>query len=229
MDFLTLVGEVHRESGSGGTAPTTLTGLRGENERLKNWTARAYLEIQEKFSDWKFLWNQHSMAITAGTALYNPLLAGGLSLSPNSNIGEYDRDTFFIGTDKLEVVDYLDVKSIAAPTTAGAPWQAVIMPDDGLRIDPIPDADATLTFDYWSTPVGLTNDDDEPVIPLRFHQAIIGKALIFYANYENAPEIRQTGEEMYMEWMQKLEADQLPGDRYQHVKAEGGNMVIEVE
>ena len=37
MNFLTLVQELHRESGSGGTAPTTLSGLRGENLRLKKW------------------------------------------------------------------------------------------------------------------------------------------------------------------------------------------------
>lgn len=228
MDFLTLVQEVHRESGSGGTAPTTLLDLRGENERLKNWVARAYLEIQELHSDWKFLWNQHSMEVLASQSIYNPLLGVGLSLSPSSQIGEMDRETFFLDGDKLTAIDYLEVRHIAVETTEGAPYQVVMMPDDSLRLDPPPTSDGTLIFDYWATPANLTNNADEPALPVRFHRVIIGKALIMYANYENAPEILKTGQEMYVEWMMRLESDQLPGDRYQHSKAEGGDMVIEV-
>lgn len=78
MDFLLLVQELHRESGSGGTAPTSLVDLRGENLRLKNWISRAYLEILEKHSDWKFMWQQYEMAIVESTSSYSPLLAGGI-------------------------------------------------------------------------------------------------------------------------------------------------------
>ena len=39
----------------------------------------------------------------------------------------------------------------------------------------------------------------------------------------------QSGNDMYLEWKELLEADQLPGDRFMHRKAEGNSMVIVVE
>lgn len=229
MDFLTLVQETHRESGSGGTAPTSLTGLRGENLRLKNWVARAYLEIQHRHSDWKYLWRQYQMPVIAGQALYAPLPSSGMALAPSSQIGEYDRGTFFLYGEAIGTVNYLEIKGTAPPTDTGNPHQVVIMPNDSLRLDVIPALDGILLFDYWATPNTLINNHDEPSIPARFHNVIVGKALTHYAKYENAPEIMTAGNEMYAEWMMALESDQLPGDRHMHKQAEGNDMVIGVE
>lgn len=130
---------------------------------------------------------------------------------------------------KINVVNYIDVKELARPTDEGIPSQVVIMPDDSLRLDPTPNAAGLLKFDYWQSATPLINNGDEPVFPNRFHYAIVGKALIFYATYENAPDSLQQGQLMYGEWMTKMESDQLPGDRHMHAKAEGNDMVIEVE
>ena len=95
MDFLALVQEVHRESGSGGTAPTALNVLKGENLRLKNWVNKAYRHILRRYTDWKFMWAQSSFDTIIDQAGYNPEDLGGM-ISPNSGVREYDRKTFFL-------------------------------------------------------------------------------------------------------------------------------------
>jgi len=228
MDYLTLVQEVHRESGSGGTAPTTLVGVAGENLRLKQWVGNAYRHILRQYTDWKFMWAQSTFPTVVDQAIYNPLDTGG-TLSPNSAIRAYDRESFFLDGDPIDVYDYIDVKREVLETNSGTPYRVVLMPDDTLRLDPPPGSVQTVTFDYWGALDYLLVDTDEPVFPLQFHEAIVGKALMYYASYENAPEIMAHGTELYMDVFGALEADQLPGHRYVHRLAEGNKMVIGVE
>lgn len=220
MDFLTLVQTVHRESGSGGIAPTSLVGLKGENLRLQNWVAQADLEIQERHSDWQFLWSQTSITLEAGVNLYYPFPNGALTVIPGSSVAEYDRDSFFLDGSRLPVVNYLDVKREPLATDVGRPYRCVLMPSDTLRFDPPPDQAYSVQFDVWRTPIMMLQSADETPIPARFHLAIVGLALQKYAKFENAPEILQAGADMYAHWLMKLEADQLPGDRYMHSKSE---------
>lgn len=228
MNYLELVQNLHRESGSGGGEPQSLTDLSGEAARLKEWVRKADHFIQSSFTDWGFLWAQHTFPTVASTFLYAPL--PGLSISPSSEIGEYDRTTFYIDGDiPLEVVNYIDVKDEPRITSAGRPFRVAIMPDDSLRLEGVPDAVYNITFDYWRAPVYLENVNDEPLIPERFHYAIVGKALMYYGKYENAPEALQHGADLFAEYYLPLMADQLPGERYQHQIAEGGDLVIEVE
>jgi len=107
------------------------------------------------------------------------------------------------------------------------------MPDTTLRLDQTPDAVYTITFDYWAKALNFIssteNDPDTTLIPERFHQAIVGKAMTYYAMYEDAPEILQRGQDKYSEWMPQLESNQLPGDRHMNSTAEGNDMVIEID
>jgi hypothetical protein len=219
VNYLELVQAVHRESASGGTAPPSLTGLRGENLRLSEWVKQADLLIQELYVDWNFRWATSSIALLASNYLYPPLV----------DIGEFDRDTFRIDGEIVQAVNYLDAKKVERETTEGSPYQVVIMPDGTLRFDPTPAEAATFTFDYWTMPVSLVDADDISVIPERFHLAIVGKALMLYAEYENAPEIMQKGTIMFGEWLNKLQSNQLPGDRYMQNKAEDNVMTMWTE
>lgn len=220
MNYLALVQDVHRESASGGTAPSTLVGVSGENLRLTKWVREADNYIQESFVDWKFLWSQDSITLVPGTYLYTP---------PGGDLGAFDRKTFKINGEPIGVVDYLEVKSSVRETSQGAVWRAVIMPDGTIRTDLTPAAADTLTYDYWVRPTELAVDGDVSAIPERFHRAIVGKALMSYAEYEGAPEIMELGKRMYSEWLLKLRSDQLPGDRYMHNKAEDNEMTIVTE
>jgi hypothetical protein len=222
MTFLELVQELHRETGAGSTAPATTLNQVGEAGRLVGWIKQANLYIQNKHTDWNFLWNRYSFSTVADTYIYVPIVG----------IDAYDRGTFLIDDEPLDVVDYLDMKSIKRETGSGLPFQAVIMPDETIRLDQTPDAIYTVRYDYWATAMDFDatteNDANTTLIPVRFHDTIIAKALTYYAMYENAPEIMQRGQDKFVEWMPQLEANQLPGDRHMNTTAEGNDMVIEV-
>jgi hypothetical protein len=219
LNYLQLTQALHRESGSGGVAPSTLVGVTGENLRLTQWIQQADLLIQELYTDWQFRWAQQTVALVADTYLY----------APTDAVAEFDRKTFKVDGMSVECVNYLAVKSDVRETTTGSPYQVVIMPDGTLRTDPTPAASGSLTFDYWAPPVALAVDADISIIPARFHLAIVGKALMMYAEYEAAEEIMKKGLTMYAEWLNKLETNQLPGDRYMQNTAEGNDMMMCVE
>ena len=64
------------------------------------------------------------------------------------------------------------------------------------------------------------NGDVSP-IPPQFHPVILGRALILYGNYEQAPEIKGQGQEIYGEYLARLENSQLPNQRYSRYQSTG--------
>jgi len=223
MTFMTLVTDLHRETGAGSVAPSTALDQVGEAGRLVDWIKQANLFIQNKHTDWLFLWSQESFVTVDGNDIE----------TPPADLAGYDRDTFFIDGEPLEAVNYIEVKQEVRESGTGKPYRVVIMPDGTLRMDQIPNGAYTITYDYWTSAVGFSsgteNDNDVSLIPERFHQAIVGLAMTYYAMYEEAPEILNRGQVKYMEWLPQLESNQLPGDRHMHSTAEGNDMVIEVE
>jgi hypothetical protein len=202
--------------------PTTTVSQVGEAQRLVSWIIKADLEIQQKHSDWKFHWGQDDFDTANGTATYDDPVAGGVST--------FDEDSFYLdSTSRISCVYYESVKGFARPTGTSQPSQVVIMPNGKLRCDPTPNGVYTISFDYWMKPVAMALNTDVSIIPEEFHDVILGKALMHYAEYENAAETMQKGQRMYADWILPLESKQLPGDRNQHRQAEGNEYVVRVE
>ena len=222
MTLLELVVELWRESGTGGPQPTTVVGQVGEANRLVQWVRQADLEIQQVHSDWNFLWGQDSITTVADTSTYADPVPEGVS--------SYDEDSFVLdGTTPIEAVRYTEVKNEIRPTGTSQPTQVVILPNGTLRCDPTPNAAYTIAFDYWAKPQAMNNDNDESLIPAEFRQVIVGKALMHYAEYENAPEIMQKAQRMYTDWFGTLMSKNLPGQRDAHTQAENNEIVVTVE
>ena len=68
--------------------------------------------------------------------------------------------------------------------------------------------------------------DDVSVIPVRYHKVILGRALILYANYENAAEAKTQGNETYTEQLARLENNQLPNQFGSRFRTGGSFEVI---
>lgn len=203
---LELVRQLHTEVGAVGTAPTTVIGLSGEAARLANWIKQADNFVQLKWVNWKFLRQEYSQPTVASTA----------TAAKPSNLKYWDFKTFKIiepgETDKnpLAAIEYDKVKASIFDTSEDIPWRVIVMPDNSLMFEPIPDAAYTIEADYYDKPTLLAANADESLIPEEFHQIIIGRAMILYANFEHAPEIKDQGEEIYVEQLALLENDQLP-------------------
>jgi hypothetical protein len=225
VTFLELVQALHAEVGAAGIAPPAVTGQLGEAARLVNWIKRADLKIQRRWINWKFLRSTFS----AG----NTTTQGVATLSAPADLNTWDLNTFMITfpgeTDKnpLPAVEYENVKGAVIDDNEGPPDRVIIMPDNSLLFEPEPDGVYTIDADYYKKPVELTNNSDVSAIPAEFHEsAILGRAIMFYANFEGAPEMSTQGNELYMEGMQELENHQLPNQNYSRLRTGGGFQVI---
>ena len=211
--FLELVEDLHRECGAAGVAPTTVLNQRGEYARLVRWVAAADVYVQKLWDNWKFMRKEYSEDTLLDTA----------ALPTVADAARYDEDTFKMiesgDTEKnpIEVVEYEDIKSEIRATASGVPDRVILMPDGTLEVDPPANGTHTISCDYYQNPVKMVGNTDTSIIPARFHDIILGRALILYANYESAPEVKAQGNEIYTETLARLENSQLPnkfGSRY---------------
>jgi hypothetical protein len=216
---LELVQQLHRDCGALGAEPTSVIDQVGEAKRLVNWIKQADNYVQLKWVNWKFLRQEYSQATTATIA----------TLTKPANLKYWDFKTFKIiepgETDKnpFEAIEYDKVKADILDTTEDIPWRAIVMPNNDLRLEPVPDDAYTIEADYYDKPTLLAANADVSLIPEEFHQVIIGRAMILYANFENAPEIKDQGEEIYVEQLALLENDQLPNQ--EHSRFNTGAMI----
>lgn len=222
MTYLELVQYLHRETGTGGPQPSTVIGQVGEAARLVYWIQRAELEIQNVHNDWDFLWSQTTFDTAIGTSDY----------AFPANAKTIDEDTIFVDSLGIQLgcVDYLAVKDDPRDLSQGVPYRVILLPSDTFRVEAVPDAIYTVRFDYFVQPTEMIVDDATlPTIPERYHLAIVGKAMTMYAMYENAPEIMQSGTQMFGEWFEAMQSNHLPGHRDMHKQAEGNYWRVEVE
>ena len=223
--FLELAQDLHSEVGAAGVPPTSVTAQTGESLRLVNWIKRADMKIQRRWINWKFLRTE----FTTG----NTTTASVGTLAAPTDLKTWDLKTMRIiypgQTDEypLPAVEYENVKRQILDDNDSVPSRVIIMPDNSLLFEPYPDGVYTILGDYYRKPVPLANNTDVSAIPEEYHDsAILGRAMIFYANFENAPEIKQQGQELYDEGMQELENHQLPNQNYSRLRTGGGFEVI---
>lgn len=206
--YLELVQDLHRDVGAAGVAPTSVTSLVGEADRLAKWVREADLYIQNLWVTWRFLWKQWTAA--------NKTTAATVLLVKPTDLNFWDFKTFKIilpgETDQnpFSVVEYDKIKDSILDTSQDIPSRAIVMPNNDLNFEPIPDAIYTILADYYVKPTPLAANADVSLIPEEYHQVISGRAMILYGNFENAPEIKDQGEEIYIEQLARLENHQLP-------------------
>lgn len=206
MNFLELVQELHTQSGAAGTRPSSVTNQTGEAARLVSWIASADYRLQTRWNDWKFL----RSTFTTG----NTTTAGNATLAKPADLKTWDFDTFRIlwpGETEyfpIQVVEYFSIKDEILTTEQDAPSRIIIMPNNDLRFDPVPDGVYTVRADYYRRPTRLAANADISAVPEEYHESVIlGLALQYYGAYENAPEIMDAAA-LRLEAMANLETDQ---------------------
>ena len=96
---------------------------------------------------------------------------------------------------------------------SGTPEVFSIKPDNVIDVWPTPDSTTTISTEYYRVPTELAADSDISSIPPRFHNMIIARAKIYYGENEDAPEILSGALASFEDLLDKLEADQLPGQK----------------
>jgi len=107
-------------------------------------------------------------------------------VSPPDDLGIWDFSAIRVNGELLSVEEYDPIKSDWEPST-----------ETGIPTMAVILPDNSLQLD-------------------KYQRAIIGRAMMFYAGYQNAPEVKQEGLEMYQMAMTQLESHELPGNGYMH-------------
>jgi len=195
----------------------TVISQTGEFARLVSWIKRANRVIQNEFTDWLFLRRQ----TTVSTNTTNNII------TPPANLNVWDIDRIYDNQgNKMDVKPYSELDYKIDTTVKGKPSLLIINDNNTISTYPCSDAVYTYSVDYFINPVALVNDSDVSVIPEKYHDAILGRAMIYYGNYESAPEIKQQGAEMYEEVISQLRKNQLPNKRQFYAK--GDPAIIQV-
>jgi hypothetical protein len=204
------------ECGVSGGPITSVTNVRGEHLRLKNWLIEAWNEIQtEHQGRWGFMRVSSSTTIPVNATLLYPAEWSA------ETVDYWKRDSFRISalgearekSIPLIPIDYDSfVNGVGLDTsTTGRPLYFTVRDGDkALIVAPKADAEYTMFFDYYSVPELLEDDDDVPRLPKKFHMLPVYEAMLSYGRYENAIEILSQITPKRDKMKFRLKLDQLP-------------------
>lgn len=215
MNFLQMCQRVFTEGGVSGQI-NSVQNQTGEAGRIVAWVATAYREIlNDQGATWKFLRKTAVVQLSADKSVYSfddLNLVGGVQwdtremrvainpdMSDETLLGHLDYNSF---RNYWLFASRRHVKS--------RPLNAAVTDDTELVLAPIPAEAYWLSLQYQISPNDLTGNEDVPVLPDRFHMAIVWRALRHYGMFEAAPEVVSRADTGYKEIMLQLEIDQTP-------------------
>lgn len=217
MNFLALCQRLRQEAGIPGTGPSAVTSQTGELKRIVDWVATAWTEIQAEQATWRWMRQSATVTTVAGTNAYdltNWGIDGEFSYWYPTSFTIYRQSLGRSDERDLVWMDYDTWRRLydfgVAASTQGQPTEFAIKPDESIVLGFIPDAAYVVRADYQQAPIALAADADIPGCPTQFHMAIVWKALMYYGEYESAPEAYGRGKNNFTTVMGQLRKSQLP-------------------
>jgi len=201
-----------RDIGIPGTGPSSVTASDLSEEELSvvRYIKNADLDIQRRWFNWDYLWSEATITPSVGVS----------TLTSPANLGNWKLDSivFSKATDDYQQLDFMDwepyrLEYKLGVIDSGTPEVFSIKPDNVIDVWPTPDSTTTISTEYYRVPTELAADSDISSIPPRFHNMIIARAKIYYGENEDAPEILSGALASFEDLLDKLEADQLPGQK----------------
>lgn len=219
MDFLRLSQRLAVESGTvgAGNQPISVDGQTGRLASIVEWVRQAYAEIQNERVSWRWLRAEFSAETTAGTARYT---AAGWNLPRFAEWVDVTGDGMSIyrtadgqATEQsMREIPFEDWRRRfdRGAQQQGFPGQWSISPAGEFLVGPIPDDTYTIRGEYRKAPQILVANTDIPEMPERFHMAIVYRAMMLLAEYDEGGVAMATAARKYTEMMADLRRDQLP-------------------
>lgn len=203
MTFLQLVQRTARECRVNTSSLTSVLNQTGDRQRIVDWVADAWFDIQAAHQDWKFLRATATWATVASQAQYTTLQCGITAstfgkwipesfrnyLSSGSSMAwgddawgdsPYDGSTAGGGyateifMDEMPYASWRDLWLFGANrSVTSRPLYFAINPADGIALGPAPLAGYTILGDYYTSPVRMAADDDQHTLPTKHNDMII--------------------------------------------------------
>ncbi len=237
MNLLQLVQLLQQES-SGVQTITTAQNQTGELKRMVDWVKQANMAIQRRHTNWRWmrkgvliqtLPNTESIPVgVAGPSVVDYDIATG-TVTSGSIWSRFSRwhtgDLMWKAWDPiagentsrwLNWLEYDEFRQLwlLQPQPASSSSFYTVDPNNAILLGPPMQSSYSLVGEYQRNPITLTDDDDEPEFPERFHELIVWEALKKYGYYESAQEaIMRANFEASQLW-HALEADQKPATNF---------------
>ncbi len=201
-----------RDIGIPGTGPSSVTAsdLSEEELAVVRYIKNADVDIQRRWFNWDYLWSEATITPSVGVS----------TLTSPTNLGNWKLDSivFSKATDDYQQLEFMDwepyrLEYKLGVIDSGTPEVFSIKPDNVIDVWPTPDSTTTISTEYYRVPTELAADSDISSIPPRFHSMIIARAKIYYGENEDAPEILSGALASFEDLLDKLESDQLPGQK----------------
>ena len=224
--FLVLCQNMARDVGIPGTGPSTTvtTDLSEEETSVVRYINQADQDIQSRWFDWDFLWSEADITATSGTSTLSSSNTGFPGTSTIGPLGNWKLDSLVWDktSESYQILDYMAWNEYREMYKYGTidsdvPEVFSTKPNGDLDLYPTPNAATTVSAEYWRTPVVMstildgetTANSNTSAIPSRFHQIIVARAKMYYAENEDAPEILSGSVAEFEDLLNSLEADQL--------------------
>lgn len=227
MNFLELAKAVRSECGISGSGPSSVLNQTGEMGRIVEWTSSAWEDIQMLRDDWWF--RRKSFAPFTTVALQQAYPQGSIvpDVGGQPEFGSWMTKTLRIYRTSAGVADeqrleywddYDDFRDtymygVRSPTR---PSGFAIRPNDqALLLGEVPDAlGYTIYGDYIQAARRLSQNGDVPSIPREFHMLIVYRAMMKYADYEEAAAVLTRAKAKYDEMLRALVKRQTGGSKF---------------
>ncbi len=220
--FLQLAQDVARESGTiSGTNPTAVASQTGRLLKVVEWTAQAYVMLQNLHADWRWMQKTFSGTTTVGAGQYTPASWSITDLRDwlrDNRVTGYQPHTSYLTA--TGVSDEGALREISwqqwrtrygrGSQTNNKPSEYAISPAGEFSLGPIPDDDYTIQGEYRQAAVVLAADADIPALPAAFEQIIVWQAIMLLAEFDEAVEQRAAAILKYNALLEGLQRDQLP-------------------
>ena len=231
MNYLQLGQSLVTECGAGSASLTTMQSQTGEALRFVNWVNSAWNELQTFRDDWAWM---RSNAETGGGVSFVPAAgapwcawgtsAGQLGIQSTAFGGKWVEGSFrnyvtTVGQTSEIFMDFLPSLDHwrdgyyygAQRNVRTRPVVLAIAPDRSLLVGPPSDGSYTVYGDYFKSPSSMSADVDTPTgLPNHYHMLIVYRGMMYYGEYESAPEVFDRGSRLYEEMFRELDQNYGP-------------------
>lgn len=206
MTFLELCKRLRQESGYEGTGPASVENQTGDSLRFVTWIQEADLEIQSLRTDWAFMREPLSIALSSGTATaalpadFNRLDAASLVVKRADGTNTYP--------------DYVQpnvLRMVKREQTDNGGLPLYITMDAGIcEVFPTPNEAITVTADYFVQPTKMTTNSAESRLPSEYRLAIVFYALMNHGAYDEASNMWNHAHNRWTQYFNRMNQTQLP-------------------
>lgn len=217
--FLELAQGVARESGTTGTPPSSVIGQTGRLGKIVNWTAEAWLLVQNRHSNWRFLRKElpDTALTSSGTARYTPaawnITDHAAWITDEHSVTVYKQSEGVADEGEIAFIDWQSWRMMydRGVQNGNRPVHYTISPAGELCFGPTPDAIYVVRGEYRRAPQILSANEDVPICHERFHNIVVWRGVLLLGEHDEATVIAiASAAKKYAQYFNDLERDEGP-------------------